>query len=181
MKDILQREQKRNQDWQTSILFIQKCLPKVKKKAGTVTEDSVVIFYHVDENVGSEVRTQSWLQKLQESAHLVFIGIDGDVVEWRDVFACRVFCGKSVIHLFSRENVTEVLHCALWMWGSYWKRPCTLRCAAFPAPQWWNSCLVLSPGSSSSAALRVDMRKNSWVSVTEGSDMRSSETEAYTW
>lgn len=124
-----------------------------------------MIFYHVDENMGSEVCTDSWLQKLLESAYLVFIGIDGDVVKWRDVFARRVFCGKSVIHLFStnmnptvrwhshKDHYTWenqwILHWTLWKWCSYWKRPGAQQCAAFPSPQWWNSCLVLVSDSSS--------------------------------
>lgn len=115
--------------------------------------------------MGSEVCTESWLQKLLKSAHLVFIGIDGDVVKWRDVFARRVFCGKSVIHLFSTNmNLTVrwhshkghytwenqwLLHWALWKWCSYWKRPGALQCVAFPSPLWWNSCLVLVSDSSS--------------------------------
>lgn len=59
-----------------------------------LNEDSVIV-YHVDKNMGSEVCA------LLVSAHLSFTGIEGDVVEWRDIFARRVFCGKSVIHLFS--------------------------------------------------------------------------------
>lgn len=40
-------------------------------------------------------------KKPLESAHLLFAGIDGNVVKRGDVFARRVFCGKSAIHLFS--------------------------------------------------------------------------------
>lgn len=31
---------------------------------------------------------------MTDDAHLCFICVDGDVVKRRDVFACRVFCGK---------------------------------------------------------------------------------------
>lgn len=81
-------------------------------------------------------------------------------MKWRDVFARRVFCGKSVItfsaqiwwHSPKDHNTSEnqqILYCALWKWCSYCKRPCTLQCVAFPSPQWWNSCLVMSSDSSS--------------------------------
>lgn len=70
------------------------------------------------------------------------------------------------------------IHCALWKWCSYWKRPCTLLCAAVPSPQWWNSCLLLWSDSSLSCPAGP-LRKLLPVPGTEGSDMRSAYAEAY--
>lgn len=111
------------------------------------------------------------------SAHLLFAGIDGNVVKRGDVFARRVFCGKSAIHLFSTiMNSTVRWHPrGAGETGALTEKDPVL-CGVRPPPLLGgeaHACLCCQTP--------VFWLRLLTASVTEGSDMRSAYPEAYTW
>lgn len=111
------------------------------------------------------------------SAHLLFAGIDGNVVKRGDVFARRVFCGKSAIHLFSTiMNSTVRWHPrGAGETGALTEKDPVL-CGVRPSPLLGgeaHACLCCQTP--------VFWLRLLTGSVTEGSDMRSACPEAYTW
>lgn len=115
-------------------------------------------------------------KKLLESAHLLFAGIDGNVVKRGDVFARRVFCGKSAIHLYSTiVNSTVRWHPrGAGETGALTEKDPVL-CGVRPSP--------LLGGEAHVCLFRQTL-VFLWLrllTVTEGSDMRSAYLEAYTW
>lgn len=116
-------------------------------------------------------------KKLLASAHLLFAGIDGNVVKRGDVFARRVFCGKSAIHLFSTiMNSTVRWHPrGAGETGALTEKDPVL-CGVRPSPLLGGEAHVCLCCQTLVFWLRLLT-----VSVTEGSDMRSAYLEAYTW